>query len=194
MKNRNKLIDKYVKAAKGTAFLCFSAVMGGVVFPLVTFGAIQIAESNISGAEFFAVISAIVVLGGLGMGLFSCFFHALRLFREMIHRQEAMYSVVFSDTNHRALSLSVTLSDEWLIYEGNGAYYFEHIKSASYTCRTIQIRNSYPDRVLFPYKNIEVFDIALTTADGEVCEIHELEEEGLEELRSWLNDKCGLKI
>lgn len=74
MKNRNKLIDKYVKAAKGTAFLCFSAVMGGVVFPLVTFGAIQIAESNISGAEFFAVISAIVVLGGLGMGLFSYFF------------------------------------------------------------------------------------------------------------------------
>ena len=128
------------------------------------------------------------------MGLFSCFFHALRLFREMIHRQEAMYSVVFSDTNHRTLSLSVTLSDEWLIYEGNGAYYFEHTKSASYTCRTIQIRNSYPERVLFPCKNIEVFDVALTTADGEVCEIRGLDEEGLEELRSWLNDKCGLKI
>lgn len=194
MKNRNKLIDKYVEAAKRTAFLCFSAVMGGVAFPLVTIGAIEIAESNISGSEFFAVIAAIVVLGGLGMGLFSCFFHTLRLFREMIHRQEAMYSVVFSDTNHRALSLSVTLSDEWLIYEGNGAYYYEYIKYASYTSRTIQIRNDNLDRVFFPYKTYEVFDIALTTADGEVCEIRGLEEEGLEELRSWLYNKCKLKI
>lgn len=194
MKRRNKLVDKYVKATKAIAFIQFSVVMGGIIFPIVTFCSFKIAESNIEGSKLLAVFVSIAALTGCGFFLFSAFFYALRRFREMIHRQEAMYSTVFSDTNCKNVGINITISDEWLIHGSQGAYYYEYIKHASYNFRTIQIENSYPDRVFSLYKTCEVFDIALTTADGETCEIPELWEEDFEEVKSWLNDKCKLKL